>query len=432
MSDLSGRLYDHFHRESTVFRRWLLILASLCTFFLFVFVPYISATHALNSAQQQLGDLEQEIDEAQREVKIATEGITRASKFLGDASSFQTLYEDAQNWLQSLDEIHQKYDLQARRVNMLRDALPAELLNVWRPGYQPHAIIKALREARPRVMQNYDDDPCFFEVDLEWMRCQVARKLEPINSRLAGVLYNRTTSHEYTQQLESKIQPNRDRYHEGFGAAVAREQLVPWVQEYVENEQKLIRQWFEEMASERSALALQVKQQNELIASNKQKHQELALSRQELSKTGRPQTPFGPLPLTFDGILVLLPLLILLTATLLVRSQHRLHVLRGHYLATVQIDESERILLNVTMPLSPDPMGNRVQAIFILLGFALPAMVAVIGAKLLISIPELAKYGDTITIFGIVPIMLLLLLVFVGYLGRLIIVWRSRQPAGSP
>ncbi|MGK0224472.1 MAG: hypothetical protein ACI9ON_003728 [Limisphaerales bacterium] len=48
------------------------------------------------------------------------------------------------------------------------------------------------------------------------------------------------------------------------------------------------------------------------------------------------------------------------------------------------------------------------------------------------SIPELAKYGDTITIFGIVPIMLLLLLVFVGYLGRLIIVWRSRQPAGSP
>lgn len=429
MSSSSGRLYDHFQRERAVFKRWLLILVSLSAFFLFVFEPYISATRELGKTQRRLDTLEQEIDQAQREIEISTGGIERASNFLGDASAFQALYDDARSWVQDMDGIRLLYNRQSRHVAMLRDALPPELQNRWRPNYQPNEVIIALRREHPEVMRNYKEDRCFFEIELDWVKCQVNGKLQPINKRLSRVLYDRTMSHEYTKELQDTVQSNRNRYDEGFETALAEQELVPWVQGYLEEERKIIRRWYETMADTRSALTRNTKKQRDLLDNHIVEREALKLSRQELSKLGKPQTPFGPLPLTFQGILVLLPSVLLLTAILLVRSQHRLYVFREHYIAYSPPEEDEKSLLNLIMPLSPDPDGNTVGAIGVLLGYSLPVIIALLGAKRLVSIPELAGYGDQITVLGIVPITAILLVVFVFYLRGLALAWRNASLA---
>ena len=79
MSNLSGRLYDHFQREHAVFTLWLLILVSLCAFFLFVFVPYIATTHELVQSQPELNTLRENNERAQPEITTSPKGIVRAS-----------------------------------------------------------------------------------------------------------------------------------------------------------------------------------------------------------------------------------------------------------------------------------------------------------------------------------------------------------------
>lgn len=427
MSATSDRLYDHFHRERATSGRWIVTVTSLCAFYLLVFQPYLATLQELDSLDRDLAAQAEEIAATQREIAAATSGIQRASDFMGDASAYQDLYDRARSWIDDIDSIEQTEDLQARRVATLREALPPDLQALWRSGASvlPGSVMSALREARPDIMRTYESgDDCFFLVEIDWIRCEIDVLLEPIGTRLGRVLYDRTASHEYTQALEASVSANRERYEAGLPDAVARAEIAAWVREYLEEERALIRRWFEDLARERQALQRREAELHARLEQNEADREALEARQREIREAGRLETPIGPLPLSFHGVLALLPLVMLLAGTFLLRSERRLLALRRDFKAQGPEDETRPETLRLTMPLWLDPGRGVVAGTLVLALFVLLAVAAAVGLARLAANPLLRGDGDRLAVVGIVPLTLGVGAVYVRYFVSLARAWR--------
>lgn len=427
MSATTNRLYDHFQRERAAFGRWIVTVTSLCAFYLLVFQPYLATLRELESLDRDLAAQAEDIAATQREIAAATGGIQRASDFMGDASAYQNLYDQARSWIDDIDSIEQAYDLQARRVATLRDALQPDLQALWRSGASvlPGSVIAALRQAHPDIMRTYESgDNCFFLVEVEWIRCEIDMRLEPIRSRLGRVLYDRTASHEYTEALEASVSTNRNRYEAGLPDAVARAEVAAWVQEYLDEERALIRRWFEDLARERLALQGREAEQRGRLEQNQADREALDARQRDIREAGRLETPIGPLPLSFHGLLALLPLVMLLAGTLLLRSERRLLALRRDFEAQGPKDETRPETLRLTMPLWLDPARGVVAGTLVLALFVLLAVAAAVGVAQVATNPLLRSDGDRLALVGIVPLTLGVGTVYVSHFVSLTRAWR--------
>jgi hypothetical protein len=427
MSATSDRLYDHFQRERATSGRWIVTVTSLCAFYLLVFQPYLATLRELDSLDRKLAAQAEEIADTRREIAAATGGIQRASDFMGDASAYQDLYDRARSWVDDIDSIEQTEDLQARRVATLREALPPELQALWRSGATvlPGSVIRALRDAHPDIMRAYESgDDCFFLVEIDWIRCEIDVQLEAIRTRLDRVLYDRTASHEYTQALEASVSANRERYEAGLPDAVARAEIAAWVREYLEQERNLIRRWFEDLARERQALQRREADLHARLEQHETDREALEARQRETREAGRLETPVGALPLSFHGVLALLPLVMLLAGTLLLKSERRLLALRLDFEAQGPDDETRAGTLRLTMPLWLDPARGSVAGTLVLALFVLLVVAAAIGLAQLAANPLLRADGDRLAVVGIVPLTLGAGAVYVGYLVSLARAWR--------
>jgi hypothetical protein len=335
--------------------------------------------------------------------------------------------------MNDIDTIEQTYDLQARRVATLRDALPTDLQALWRSGASvlPGSVIAALRRTHPDIMRTYESgDNCFFLVAVDWIRCKIDLVLEPIRSRLGRVLYDRTTSHEYTKALQVSVSANRERYEAGLPDAVAGARIAEWVQEYLKEEQALIRRWFEKLARDRLELQGREAKQRERLQQNQADRQALDARRREIREAGQLETPIGPLPLSFHGLLALLPLVMLLAGTLLLKSQRRLLALRRDFEAQGPEDETRPETLRLTMPLGLDPARGVVAGALFLALFVLLAVAAAVGVAQLAANPLLRSDGDRLALVGIVPLTLGAGAVYVGQFVSLARAWRRALATG--
>jgi hypothetical protein len=424
MSTTSDRLYDHFQRERATSGRWIVTVTSLYAFYLLAFQPYLATLRGLDSLDRDLAAQAEEIAETQREIAVATSGIQRASDFMGDASAFQYTYDQART---RIDSIEQTEDRQARRVATLREALPPDLQVLWRPGASvlPGSVMSALREARPDIMRTYESgDDCFFLVEIDWIRCEIDVLLEPIRTRLGRVLYDRTASHEYTQALKASVSPNRERYEAGLPDAVARAEFAAWVREYLEEERTVIRRWFEDLAGERLDLLRREAELHARLEQNEADREALEARQREIREAGRLETPIGPLPLSFHGVLALLPLVMLLAGTFLLRSERRLLALRRDFEAQGPEDETRPEALRLTMPLWLDPGRGVVAGTLVLALFVLLAVAAAVGLARLAANPLLRGDGDRLAVVGIVPLTLGVGAFYIRYFVSLARAWR--------
>lgn len=423
MTTHSNRLYDHFQNERSAFGRYVLAITSLGVFFALVFEPYLTTLVRLADLDRQLTRQAGEIAEVQREVSAATTGIERAIGYMGDASAYQGLYDDMDSWVRQLEEIDLLYDRQNRRLESVRGALEPENQEKWQRGMEPpRQIVRMLQEARPEF--DFSDD-CFFRTEDDLVKCLVNRELAPINERLAAVLYDRTESHSYTEKLKTPIEANRQRYQQGFSAAIGRAEIAAWVREYLEGERNIIRKWYEELATQRLGLQKVAEQQQALLTQNEKQRASLESRKEEISSAGRLDTPVGPLPLAFHDILALLPMIMLATASMLLRSHLQLLILRRNFRLHGPDEETQPQALRLTMPMWLDPLGGHATSLLVLSLLMLPGIAAIVGLVQLVSSPGLA-FSFVESTFTFVA-TLAAAVVFAAFYAKLVIMWRGQR-----
>jgi len=404
MSTYSNRLYDHFQRERSAFVRSLLAVLSIAVFFTLVFQPYLVTLADLVERDDALQKQAQKIAVVQRDIQTATAGIERATNFMGDASAYQALYEEADAWVDDLDGIEQLYDRQSRKVASLRSALHTEDQAIWQRGNVPPArFIVALHKAHPDMMASYEiKDDCFFRLEDDWVRCFIDSKLAPIHQRLERVLYDRTESHDYTRKLETSIRNNREKYVQGLVAALGQAEPAKWVRSYLEQENNIIRRWYEETSRKRLQLLAESKEQQRLLIENEEQIASLEDRKKEIGQSGKLNTPVGSLPLAFLDTLTLLPLILLATGIMLLRSQSRLLELHQKFQRYGPDEETGEEALRLTLPMWLSLNGNLFAESFVMLVFLLPGMAALFGIEQLASNPGLkisaSQLNVTITV----------------------------------
>jgi len=423
VSTHSNRLYDHFQHERSAFGRYVLAVVSLGVFFALIFEPYLRTLASLADLDRQLTTQAVEIAAVQREVSAATRGIERATELMGDASAYVYLYVDMQSWMKQLGEIEQLYDRQSRRLSSLYGALSREDQEAWQRGTRPAPrILRALRAARTEI--DFSDD-CFFRLEDDLVKCLVDRELAPVHDRLAEVLYDRGESHRYTARLNEAVEANRKRYQQGFSAAVGGADIAGWVREYVDTEIAIIRDWHEELADELMGLLQDATQQRTLLTQNEAQRASLASRKEEISSAGRLDTPVGPLPLAFHDILALLPLIMLATASMLVRSHLQLLILRRNFRLHGPDEETQPQALRLTMPMWLDPLAGHAVSLLVLSLLMLPGIAAIVGLLQLVSSPGLA-FSFAESTFTFVA-TLAAAVVFAAYYAKLVIMWRGQR-----
>ena len=396
MSSHSNRLYDHFQRERSAFGRTVLAVTSIGVFFALVFEPYLATLSRLADLDRKLIEQAELIAKVQTDVRAATSGIERAINFMGDASAYQSLYDDMTYWVNELEDFEQLYDRQSRRIASLRSSLESVEDSAWLRGTMPtRDIVRKLQKAYP----DYDmSDRCFFRLEDNWLSCLVDRKLMPINERLSRVLYDRTESHEITRKLSDSIEANRQQYNEGFSAAMGRAELAEWVRSYLEEEKTVIRNWYEYVARERLKLSDDARQQQVLLTRNEKQRANLELRKKEISQAGRLNTPIGPLPLAFHNILSPLPLIMLVTGIMLLRSQSRLLVLRNNFQQYGPDEETAPDAIRLVMPMWLDPLGSRAAGLIVLVILLVPGIAAIAGMGQLVTSPGLSTGNGQLSI----------------------------------
>ncbi len=387
MSTYSNRLYDHFLRERSTFGRSVLAVVSISIFFALVFQPYLATLEGLVDLERELTMQAESIATVQDQISKATNGIERATEYMGDASTYQALYEDTDRWVADLDGMEQLYDRRSRTVESLRSTLDIEDQSAWQTGSVPSVrIIAKLREKRPDIMESYvQGDDCFFRIEADWVRCFINGKLSPIRTRLARVLYDRTDSHEYTNELKVPLNANRKEYDEGFEAALNTTGHAEWVRGYLDKEKAIIRQWYVWMAEERLKQMREASQQQALLTQNQQRRSRLEERKKEIRRSGKLDTAVGSLPLAFLDLLTLLPLILLITTIMLLRSQSRLLELRQKYQCNAQDEEASAEALRLTMPMWLDPLRGRFVGWWVLALILLPGIAALIGLEQIAS-----------------------------------------------
>jgi hypothetical protein len=220
------------------------------------------------------------------------------------------------------------------------------------------------------------------------------------------------------------VSANRERYEAGLPDAVARAEIAAWVRDYVEEERALIRRWFEDVARERQALQRLEARQQARLEQNEADRDALEARQGEIRDAGRLETPIGPLPLSFHGVLALLPLVMLLSGTLLLRSERRLLALRRDFAAQGPEDETRPGTLRLTMPLWLDPARGVVAGTLVLALFVLLAAAAAVGLVQLAANPLLRGDGDRLALVGVAPLTICAGAVYVGYLVSVARAWR--------
>ena len=391
MSNPAERLYDQFQKEQQSLHRWLLAALLLGIFYGFVFQPYLALLSDLAYLEITQVEAKERLNTTESEIQTATGAIERAIRFMGDASEYQRLYDDAQSWVDTVDELEQQYDLQSRKVASLRDALSASDQAKWPAGTVPnHEIIWLLRKSRPEFMENFQTgDNCFFRTEIDWIRCLVDQKRRPIKDRLFRVLYDRTSAHVYTALLEQEIQANDAKYQASLPKALSQAGLKKWVKEYLGEEQAIIRRWYEHMAHKRSELVRQSRLYQEALEEHKLAEAKLDRRKQEFSHTGEVSTPIGPVTLALHDILASVPFVGLFILSMLVKSTNRQLLIRSAFHKYATEDETTRDVLSLAMPVWLEPYQHRIVKLVFLGGLALVAIITLYGLWQIINNPGL-------------------------------------------
>jgi len=431
MSTYSNRLYDHFQRERLTFGRSLLAVISIAVFFALVFQPYLATLADLVELDDELQKQTQKIAVVQRDIQTATAGIERATNFMGDASAYQALYEEADTWVDEIDGIEQLYDRQSRKVASLRSALDLQGQAVWQRGNVPPArFIATMRKTRPDMMASYEiKDDCFFRLEDDWARCFIDRKLAPIHQRLERVLYDRTESHDYTRKLETSIRYNREKYVQGLASALAQAESGKWVRSYLEQENKIIRRWYEEASRKRLQLLGESKEQQKelqrLLAEKEEQVASLENRKKEIGQSGKLNTPVGTLPLAFMDTLTLLPLMLLATGIMLLRSQSRLLELHQKFRRHGPDEETGEEALKLTLPTWLSLNGNLFAESLVILVLLVPGMAALFGIEQLATNPGLKISASQLTIT--ISVTLVVAAVYAFLFVKLLMAWLKNR-----
>lgn len=427
MSKYAERLYAQFQKEKESFHRWLLAALLLGIFYSFVFQPYLTLLTELANLETKQQETDKQIKQTEREIQIATEAIERASRFMGDASEYQRLYDDAKSWVDNIDELEQKYELQSRKVNSLRDSLSQVDQVKWPvdkvPGYH---VISLLKKSRPDMMRHYDlKDDCFFRVETDWVACLVSQKRKPINNKLDRVLYDRTMGHEYTALLEKDVEANREKYESGLPKALSGGKLKQWVSEFLKEEQAIIRQWYENMARDRNALTEKSKLHQQVLEIHKLAQVTLDQRKKSFSHTGEIDTPIGPIKLGLHDILASVPFVGLFILSALIKSTRRQLIIRSTFQANGPADETTPEALSLTMPIWLEPFNPRINNILLLVGLAFLAMATLFGLWQVISNPGLAVVEVNLNNIFIVILTMLAAVIFTFLYVRLVANYRQ-------
>lgn len=427
MSTYSNRLYDHFQRERSTFGRSLLAAISIAVFFALVFQPYLATLADLVELDDELQKQAQKIAVVQGDIQTATAGIERATNFMGDASAYQALYEEADSWVDDLDGIEQLYDRQSRKVASLRSALDLQDQAIWQRGDVPPArFIVAMRKTRPDMMASYEiKDDCFFRLEDDWARCFIDSKLAPIHQRLERVLYDRTESHDYTRKLETSIRNNREKYVQGLASALGQAEPAKWVRSYLEQENKIIRRWYEETSAKRGQLLEESKEQQRLLTENEEQIASLENRKKEIGQSGKLNTPVGTLPLAFLDTLTLLPLILLATGIMLLRSQSRLLELHQKFRRHGPDEETGEEALRLTLPTWLSLNGNLFAESFVILVFLVPGMAALFGIEQLATNPGLKISASQLT--ATITATLVVAAVYAFLFVKLLMAWLKNR-----
>jgi hypothetical protein len=381
MSNYAERLYEQFQKEKESFHRWLFAALLVVIFHAFVFQPYLSLLTELSGLKTKQADMDKDIQKAKRELENLVKAAKYASQLLADKNKYGKLFRDAQLWINSVDELEQHYDLQSRKVTTLHDSLSQADQARWAIGAQPSdAIIKLLHKSRPEIMQHYSPgDNCFFELEVNWVACQVERKHKPITDFITTFFNDRSLPQEYTALLKQKISENQEKYHARLAGALSQGKLKTWSDKYLRQEAEIISNWLTDMAkkgNEKINLAqiLQIKQlqYQQLVT-------ELDQRKQEFSRMGEIDTPIGPVKLGLHDILASIPFVGLFILSMLVKSISRQLAIRAAFRAEAPADETAPEALTLTMPVWLEPYQPRMLNLGLLGGFALLAIAALFG-----------------------------------------------------
>jgi hypothetical protein len=391
MSKYDERLYEQFQKEQGTFHRWLLAGLFLSVFYGLVFQPYLTVLTNLSELDLQQLETDKQIKSTEMDIQTATYAIDRATGFMGDASEYQGLYDDANSWVDNLDDIEQISDLQSRRVVSLRDSLSSALQEKWQIGKVPSAnTITLLKDLRPELMTNFKaNDNCFFRLETDWVACQVERKRKPINDKLFRVLYDRSVAHEYTALLKAEIESNKKMYRTNLPSALSEAGLKQWVRGYLDEEKMIIRKWYQDMAGARQDLVSksqlhQQAQKAHLLAKDSLDQRKL-----DFSQTGEINTPIGPIKLGFHDLISLVPFLALCILSVLINSTCRQLILRSTFQINGPKDETTHEALSLTMPIWLEPFKSRLYNALRLVGLVLLMMTALIGLWQVVTNPGL-------------------------------------------
>jgi len=380
MGEELSRLYELFESERASFTRWSYVLAAVVVFIALTYFPYAQTLRSLHRTEVDIEARADEIEALLAETDTAESAIRRAAELMGDASAYRAMYDDMERWVADLDRLLLQLDRQERRLAGLRGALGPEALSTWPRGRAPRAeVVHRLRERRPELMAGHDQDPCFWHIEFEWIRCEIEEARADIDAALGRVLYDRSASHVHTRRLAAAIDEVRERFERGLGDAVARGDLVDWTRTHLEREQRAVRSWYEEMARLRGEKSRERSQQAARLAVLEDERRALEQRRAEIADAGVLDTPVGRLPVGFGDLIRLLPALLLAGATGLVRSHARMirlrhwaHRLQGSFPGIVD----QRGYWRLITPLWLDPLRSHALNLAVLALLLLPVAVA--------------------------------------------------------
>ena len=393
MSTEWNRLHDLFQEESKSLQRWFYSLIVMLVFIVLVLWPYIRTVQSLDLIEKDIESITERIEKARAAVNQVSHGIERASLLIGDASSYQELYRNTESWVNSLDKVNFLYDQKTRQLTSLRATLSPEENTQWPEGSVPDSdIIRTLIKERPeQAKQIQSASSCFWKQEDHWIRCEITAARSEIDKQLSRLLYDRTQSHELTAKLREKINQNRERFLNGLDNAVGHEQLSDWTREYLDREQREIRQWFEERAEQRLQLIRNQKEQKKQLMPMEEKKAELNKRKEEISAFRKLETPFGELPVGFDVLLALLPALMLISGIALLLSQKRLlrlrhgmHELNERFESVPNQAKHWQLILAMWF----DPLNRRLNNAGAALLFMAPALVAIVSIFALYGLPS--------------------------------------------
>lgn len=399
MAGHQDKLFSEFQTERNSFRRFTLIALLLVVFFLLVYQPYLALLTEISDGEKARPDLEANLSGVKSDLNEAITAHDRAVDFMGDASEYDALYEEAENWINDLDEIELVFDQQTRRARAFYDSVEDEQQSQWEFSTKPtDAVMASLKRNSAELVERYSmSNGCDFLIESSWLSCELNNKLKPIHKRLSRVFYDRTMGHEHTKKLELEIEQVREGFANQRAERVASGDLVGWFQEGLEAEKKTIRKWYVDMARLRLDLNKQYKEYEENLERHNEWLESLESRKQEISLAGNLSTPLGPIKLAFHDLLSLFPLFTFGLFALMLFSQKRQTVLRNVYLEHAAHDKSSGKVISHVMPIAVDHQFKTLRRNLLILAlFATPPMVALTSWLQLRSHPAFNLVGLTL------------------------------------